>query len=151
MSAASSSNGPLAGKVAIVTGASRGIGAAIAHRLVDDGAKVVVNYSRSKDEAQAVVNALDEKVEAQASEPVAVAIQADVSSVAASKSLFEESVKAFGQVDLLVLNAGMMGNKTLPDVDEAFYDDHFNVNVKGPLFLVQAAQESLRPGACIVA
>ncbi|KAH8114235.1 NAD-binding protein [Phellopilus nigrolimitatus] len=105
---------PLAGKTALVTGSSRGIGAAIAHRLVEDGANVIVNYVNNAKAAKAV------------------------------------SLNAFGRLDILVLNAGIMGTKTLDELDEEFYDAHFNVNVKGPLFLVKAAAPYLQPGSRVV-
>ena len=74
------------------------------------------------------------------------AIQADLSSVQSAKTLFESAKQHFGNIDILVLNAGIMGSATLPDLDESYFDNHFNTNVKGPLFLVQAAESSLRPG-----
>ena len=141
MSAPTTTPGPLAGKVAIVTGASRGIGASIAHRLVTDGASVVVNYASSDKAAADLVAELNTQ-----RPDAAFAIKADVSSREAAKTLFEGAKAHFGEVDILVLNAGIMGNKTLPDVDEQYFDEHFNINVKGPLFLVQAAESSLKPG-----
>jgi 3-oxoacyl-[acyl-carrier protein] reductase len=76
----------------------------------------------------------------------AVPIKADVSTVASCKYLLDQTIKVFGKVDILVLNAGIMGSKVLADVDEQFFDDHFTVNVKGPLFLVQAAAPLMQSG-----
>ena len=91
----------LAGKVAVVTGASKGIGASIAEQLAADGASVVVNYASSKAGADKVVNAITAKG------GKAVAVQADVSSEADIKRLFAETKKAYGKVDILVNNAGI--------------------------------------------
>jgi 3-oxoacyl-[acyl-carrier protein] reductase len=132
---------PLAGKVALVTGSSRSIGAAIVKRLAHEGANVVVNYVSSARTANEVVDSINaERAGA------AIAIKADVSTVAGNQCLLGETVEAFGKVDIIVLNAGIMGNKTLADVDEKYYDDHMNINVKGPLFLVQAAAPLLKSG-----
>ncbi|KAI5123178.1 hypothetical protein M0805_003945 [Coniferiporia weirii] len=136
---------PLAGKIALVTGSSRGIGAAIAARLVDDGASVVVNYVNNAAAAEKVVTALNAKRSG-----AAVAVQADVSNVAQARALFEQSVAAFGRIDILVLNAGVMGTKPLADFDEEYYDTHFNTNVKGPLFLVKTAAPTLESGARVI-
>ncbi|KAI5123179.1 hypothetical protein M0805_003946 [Coniferiporia weirii] len=136
---------PLAGKIALVTGSSRGIGAAIAARLVDDGASVVVNYVNNAAAAEKVVTALNAKRSG-----AAVAVQADVSSVSQARALFEKSVAAFGRIDILVLNAGVMGMKPLADFDEEYYDTHFNTNVKGPLFLVKTAAPTLESGARVI-
>src|ERR1700719_3061114 len=91
----------LAGKVAVVTGASKGIGAAIAEHLAAEGASVVVNYASSKSGADAVVARIKRK------EGTALAVKADVSSAEAIRRLFAETKKAFGQVDILVNNAGI--------------------------------------------
>lgn len=69
-----------------------------------------------------------------------------MSSITEANFLLEETIKAFGQLDILVLNAGIMGSRTLADVDEQFYDHHMDVNVKGPLFLTKAAAPLLPPG-----
>ncbi|KII84801.1 hypothetical protein PLICRDRAFT_45606 [Plicaturopsis crispa FD-325 SS-3] len=122
----------LAGKVAIVTGSSRSIGASIAHRLASEGAKVIVNYVSNAAEADKVVAAINAQHAG-----AAVSVQADVSSVAGAQGLVDSTLKAFGKIDILVLNAGIMGAKVLNDVDEEFFDSHFNINVKGPLFLTK--------------
>lgn len=115
---------PLSGKVALVTGSSRGIGAAVAKRLAADGANVVVNYSGSAPAADAVVQELTA-----ARAGSAIAIRADVSTVKGNEELVAATLSAFGRIDVLVLNAGIMRNSTLPDIDEALYDQHFNINV----------------------
>ncbi|KAL5533455.1 hypothetical protein ACEPAF_5231 [Sanghuangporus sanghuang] len=140
-----STSQPLAGKIALITGSSRGIGAAIAHRLVLDGASVVVNYVNNAPAAQQVVSSLNAH-----RANSAVSVKADVSSPAQARFLYDETIKAFGRVDILILNAGIMGMKTLGETDEEFYDAHFNANVKGPLFLVKAAAPSLAPGSRII-
>lgn len=99
----------------------------------EQGAKVVVNYFGNVKAANEVVSTIE------ASGGSAIAVKADVSTVTGGQHLIDEAVKAFGRIDILVLNAGIMGSRLLADVDEAFYDEHFAVNVKGPLFLAKAA------------
>lgn len=128
-------------EIAVVTGSSRGIGAAIAKRLAQDGASVVINYASNEAAAKQVaddINAIRDGA--------AVIIKADVSTVESCKILLDKTLKAFGRIDILVLNAGVMGNKTLHQVDEKFFDESFLVNVKGPFFLVQAAEPHLKEG-----
>lgn len=134
---------PLAGKVAIVTGSSRSIGAAIARRLARDGASVVVNYKGNAGAAQEVVASI-----ASEGKGKAVAIQGDMTSLADAKRLIEEGVKAFGtgHLDILCLTAGLMGNAVLQDITEADFDAHFDINVKVPLFMTQAAVKYMGPG-----
>ncbi|KAI0043509.1 NAD(P)-binding protein [Auriscalpium vulgare] len=136
---------PLAGKVAIVTGSSRSIGASIAQRLASDGASVVVNYVNNAIAAESVVSAIHTEGKGKA-----ISIKADVSSVAGAKSLLDQSISAFGKLDILVLNAGVQSSTVLADVDEACYDSHFNVNVKGPLFLTQLAAPLIPSGGRII-
>lgn len=131
----------LASKVALVTGSSRGIGAAIAHRLVDDGASVVINYVSNENAAQHVVEALNFKRAG-----AAISVKADVSDSAQVQALLDQTVTAFGKLDIVVLNAGIMHLKTLADINESDYDAHFNTNVKGPLFLAKSAAPSLSTG-----
>lgn len=102
----------LSGKIAIVTGSSRGIGAAIASRLAQDGASVVVNYAGSADKAEEVVNTIE------ASGGRAVAVQADVGKLTAIARLFDETLEKFGKVDILVNNAGVQAYKLIADVTE---------------------------------
>lgn len=121
------------GKTAIVTGASRGIGRAIAGQLADLGAKVVVNYSRSAQEANAVVTQIKEKG------GEAVAIQADIGTVAGVQSLFQKTMEAFRKVDILINNAGIGVYKPIQEVTEEDFDKQFNLNVKGTFFACQQA------------
>lgn len=132
---------PLKGKVALVTGSSRSIGAAIAKRLAADGAYVVVNYNTNVAAADAVVQ------EIRSSTPgKAVAVQADMSSVADAEYLIEETLNHFGRIDILVLNAAKGETGLLNEIDEKLYEDHFNANVKTPLFMVQNVSRHMKPG-----
>ncbi|MFP7285733.1 SDR family oxidoreductase [Shouchella clausii] len=121
------------GKTAIVTGGSRGIGRAIASQLADLGAKVVVNYSRSAQEANAVVTQIKEKG------GEAVAIQADIATVPGVQSLFQKTMEAFRQVDILINNAGVGIYKPIQQVTEEDFDKQFHLNVKGTFFACQQA------------
>ena len=123
----------LKGKVAVVTGASKGIGAAIAEKLGGEGAKVVVNYARDKAGAEKVVG----KIKGTGGE--AIAIQADVSRSEDIKKLFAEAVKAFGSIDILVNNAGVYEFRPLESVDEDHFRKHFDLNVKGLLLVTKEA------------
>ena len=132
---------PLTDKVVIVTGASRGIGAAVAERLAADGATVVVNYNSSKSSADELV----ERINGQGNGK-AIAVKADMASLEDGKKLVEDSVKEFGRVDILVLNAALVIDGTLDDITEERFDKHFELNVKVPLFIVQAASKYMKPG-----
>jgi 3-oxoacyl-[acyl-carrier protein] reductase len=123
----------LEGKTAVVTGASRGIGAAIARRLGADGAAVVVNYAKSGQEAEAVA------ADIRKAGGRAKAFQADVSDPAQAKALIAASVKEFGRLDILVNNAGTAIFTPLEKVDEAQVKSQFDLNVNGPIFTTQAA------------
>ena len=123
----------LQGKVAVVTGASKGIGAAIAKKLGEAGASVVVNYSGDKAGAEKVVAAI---VKGGAK---AVAVQANVSKTADVKRLFAETVKAFGKVDILVNNAGVYEFRPLEVIDEEHFHRMFDTNVYGLLATTQEA------------
>lgn len=132
------------GKVAIITGASRGIGRSIAEQLAELGAKVVVNYSASSEEAKEVVEAIVKN------RGEALAIKADISNVSDVKMLFAETIKHFGQVDLLINNAGYMKNKLIKDVTETDFDKHFSINVKGTYFACQQAMNYMEDGGRII-
>ena len=129
----------LAGKVAVVTGASKGIGAAIAKSLGAEGASVVVNYSSSKDEAARVVNDITENGGR------AVAVKANLSKKAEIDQLFAETKKAFGQVDILVNNAGIYEFSPLEEVTEEHFHKQFNLNVLGLLLATQSAVRQFNP------
>jgi 3-oxoacyl-[acyl-carrier protein] reductase len=124
--------------VAIVTGSSRSIGAAIAKALGEQGARVIVNYAKDAIAAQEVVQSIK-----QGGNGDAVAVKADVSTLDGGKHLLQETVRIYGKLDILILNAGIMGSKPLEDVDEEFFDWHMQMNVKAPLFLAKAATEYL--------
>lgn len=134
----------LNGKVALVTGASRGIGRQVALQLAKAGAKVVVNYSSSRDKADEVVKTI-EQFGGQAA-----AIRADVSKVAEVEALFSETLERFGRVDILINNSGVMANVTISDVTEEIFDQHFALNVKGTYFACQQAMKHMAPGGTII-
>jgi 3-oxoacyl-[acyl-carrier protein] reductase len=138
------SDKPLAGKVALVTGASRGIGRAIAVRLAADGAKVVVNYGRSEREANEVV------AEIAKAGGAAAAVQADMGKPVEIPGLFATAVKAFGRLDILVNNAAVMQRTFLPDVTAELIDLHFNINVRGYLLAAKEAAALMTSGGCII-
>jgi glucose 1-dehydrogenase len=122
----------LAGKIALVTGSSQGIGAAIAVRLAEEGADVVINYHSHAGEADDVKN----KITALGRR--AVAIGADLGAVADVNKLINDGVTALGQIDILVNNAGVEKNASFWDVTEHDYDLVLNTNLKGPFFCTQA-------------
>jgi 3-oxoacyl-[acyl-carrier protein] reductase len=134
----------LKGKAAIVTGASRGIGAAIAEHLGREGASVVVNYVDSADKAKAVVK----RIEANGGK--AEAIQADVGKAADVQRLFEESVKQFGKVDILVNNAGIPLYKMVEEITEKEFDRIMAINVKGVFLTCKQAVRGMADGGRIV-
>ena len=123
----------LAGKVAVVTGASKGIGAAIAKRLADEGASVVVNYASSKEAADRVVAAIAAKG------GKAVAVQANMADKADIQRLFAETQRAFGRLDVLVNNAGVYEFAPLEEVTAEHFHRMFDLNVLGLLFASQEA------------
>jgi len=123
----------LTGRVAVVTGASKGIGAAIAKSLAAEGAAVVVNYSSSREGAERVVAEISGKG------GKAVAIHADVSKAADVRRLFDETQKAFGSLDVLVNNAGVYDFAPLEAVTEGEFNRQFGINVLGPILATQEA------------
>jgi glucose 1-dehydrogenase len=122
----------LAGKVALVTGSSQGIGAAVAVRLAQEGADVVINYRSHPETAEEV------KKQIEALGRRSVAIQADLSQVAAINKLIADSVDGLGQLDILVNNAGVEKNASFWEATETDYDFVLNTNLKGPFFATQA-------------
>ncbi|GAB3220919.1 SDR family NAD(P)-dependent oxidoreductase [Spirosoma arcticum] len=124
---------PLAGKVAVVTGASKGIGKAIALELAHQGVAVVVNYHNDETSAQAVVREISDKG------GQAVSFRADVGSVLEAQALIEQATRHFGRIDVLVNNAGVYELLPIETITEAHLEKHFETNVKGLLFATQAA------------
>ncbi|HMA51812.1 MAG TPA: SDR family oxidoreductase [Magnetospirillaceae bacterium] len=131
-------------KVAIVTGASRGIGAAIAERLAQDGFTVIVNYAGSAEPAEALIRKIEQAGGS------ALAAQADVTDPAAVKRLFDSAEAAFGGVDVLVNNAGIMENAPLADSSDEMFDRQIAVNLKGTFNGLREAARRLRDGGRIV-
>ncbi|MQX65708.1 SDR family oxidoreductase [Sinorhizobium meliloti] len=131
-------------KVAIVTGASRGIGAAIAARLASDGFTVVINYAGKAAAAEEVAG----KIEAAGGK--ALTAQADVSDPAAVRRLFATAEEAFGGVDLLVNNAGIMPLTTIAETGDAVFDRVIAVNLKGTFNTLREAAQRLRVGGRII-
>ena len=134
----------LTGKVAIVTGASKGIGAAIAKSLAADGASVVVNYASSKAGAEKVVAAIT------AAGGKAVAVGGDVSKAADAKGIIDAAIKNYGRIDILVNNSGVYEFAPIESVTEDSFHKLFNVNVLGLLLTTQAAVQYLKEGASII-
>lgn len=134
----------LTGKVALVTGASKGIGAAIAKSLAAQGAAVVVNYASSKSGADTVVAAIV------AAGGKAVAVQGDVSKAADAQAIVEASIKHYGRLDVLVNNSGVYEFAPLEAITEEHFHRQFNVNVLGLLLTTQAAAKHLGEGSSII-
>jgi 3-oxoacyl-[acyl-carrier protein] reductase len=135
----------LAGQVAVVTGASKGIGASIAKELAAEGASVVVNYASSKRDAERVVS------EITAAGGNAVAVQANVAKRAEIERLFAETKKTYGKLDILVNNAGVYEFRPLGDVNEDHFYRHFDLNVLGLILSSQEAAKLFGPeGGSIV-
>ena len=135
----------LTGKVAVVTGASKGIGAAIAKQLAAEGAAVVVNYSSSKEGADRVVSEITKNG------GKAIAVKANVAKQSEIDHLFAESRKAFGPIDVLVNNAGIYEFSPLENVTEEHFHKQFNLNVLGLILTSQAAVKNFNPaGGSIV-
>ncbi|KAF9572817.1 hypothetical protein EC968_009456 [Mortierella alpina] len=136
-------------RVAIVTGASRGIGRGIALRLARDGFNVVVNYQSSSAKAQEVVDEIASLPVAHSEKDVkhqhvrAIAVQADIGKMEDAQRLLQDTIISFGRLDILVLNAARIQLLTIRDLTEQAYLDAFDTNVKGPLFLSKIAQPHL--------
>ena len=134
----------LTGKVAVVTGASKGIGAAIAKSLAAEGASVVVNYSSSKAGAEAVVAAIT------SAGGKAIAVQGDVSKAAEAEGLIEAAVKNYGRLDILVNNSGVYEFAPIEAITEESFHRLFNINVLGLLLTTQAAVKHIGEGGSII-
>jgi 3-oxoacyl-[acyl-carrier protein] reductase len=134
----------LANKVALVTGGSRGIGAAIAKRLAADGASVAITYSKGADAAASVVNAIE------GAGGEAIAIQADAADADAVKSAVEKAVAKFGRLDVLVNNAGTAIPKTFEETTQKEMDRVLDINVRGVFVATQAALKHMKDGGRII-
>ncbi|MBM0107846.1 SDR family oxidoreductase [Steroidobacter sp. S1-65] len=131
-------------RTAIVTGASRGIGAAIAQRLAADGFNVVVNYAGSAADPEALIERI------RAGGGSARAARADVSNPTAVRAMFDEAEQVFGGIDVLVNNAGIMQLELIADADDALFDRHVAVNLKGVFNGMREAARRLRSGGRII-
>ncbi|ASK29228.1 3-ketoacyl-ACP reductase [Chryseobacterium sp. T16E-39] len=134
----------LSGKVVLVTGASKGIGAEVAKRLGEANAKVIVNFAGSKAEADDVVNSIKEKG------GDAIAVQADVSKTEDVQSLFDQAIAHYGRVDVLINNAGVMITKTIQETTDEEFDRQFNINVKGVFNTLREAATKLADNGTII-
>ena len=131
-------------KVALVTGASRGIGAAVARRLAHDGFSVVINYASSSSEADALV------AELRAAGAQAIAVKADVARADEVRRMFETSEQQLGKVDVLVNNAGVLKTVPLADTSDALFDQTININLRGTFNTLREAAARLNDGGRIV-
>ncbi|MFL9960866.1 glucose 1-dehydrogenase [Paraburkholderia sediminicola] len=134
----------LTGKVAVVTGGSKGIGAAIAKALAAQGASVVVNYASSKAGADSVVDAITR------AGGKAVAVAGDVSKAADAKRIIDTAVETYGRLDILVNNSGVYEFAPIEEITEEHFHKHFNVNVLGLLLTTQAGVKHLGEGGSVV-
>jgi 3-oxoacyl-[acyl-carrier protein] reductase len=134
----------LTGKVAIVTGSSRGIGRAIAEQLAELGADVVINYASSPDKAEQVADIARQKGVR------AITVQADLARKEDVERLFSETISQLGKVDILINNAGIMKTTPLADVTEEEFDQQFAINVKGTFFACQQALKHMQNQGRIV-
>jgi 3-oxoacyl-[acyl-carrier protein] reductase len=131
-------------KVALVTGASRGIGMAVAERLARDGFQMIINYSENAGPAESLARKLEE------AGGHAIAVKADISDPNAVRQMFEAAEAAFGGVDVLVNNAGIMTLASIAETDDASFDRHIAVNLKGTFNTLREAAKRLRNGGRIV-
>ena len=135
---------PVEQKVALVTGGSRGIGAAIVERLAKDGFTVIVNYARSADEADELVRKIEQ------AGGRAISAQADVSDAVSVRKMFDSAEQAFGGIDVLVNNAGIMTLSTIADTDDETFDRLIDTNLKGTFNTLREAAKRLRNGGRVI-
>ncbi|HWZ02237.1 MAG TPA: SDR family oxidoreductase [Mucilaginibacter sp.] len=131
-------------KVILVTGASRGIGAAVARKLAEAGAKVIVNYAGDRDAAAEVVNAI------KANGGEAIALQADVSNSTEVAAMFDAAIAHYGRIDVLVNNAGIMITKLIKDTNDDDFTRQFDVNVRGTFNTLREAATKLADNGSII-
>jgi 3-oxoacyl-[acyl-carrier protein] reductase len=131
-------------KVVLVTGASRGIGAAVAKRIAAEGAKVIINYAGSKDEADQTVQTIKD------AGSDAIAVKADVSKASEVAALFDAAIAHFGKIDVLVNNAGIMITKLLKDTTDEDFTRQFDINVRGTFNTLREAATKLADGGSII-
>ena len=134
----------LTGKVAVVTGASKGIGAGIAKALATEGASVVVNYASSKEGADKIVDEISK------AGGKAVAVGGDVSKAAEAKGIIDAAIQHFGKLDVLVNNSGVYEFAPLEEITEEGFHRLFNINVLGLLLVTQAAAKHMTEGGSII-
>ncbi len=134
----------LSGKIALVTGSSRGIGRAMAERLSREGASVAINYVNNSNSAREVVAGIETAGGA------AIALQGDVSKLEDIQGLFDQTIEHFGRLDVLINNAGIRISKNVADIKEAEFDRLFAINVKGTFFACQQAARRLSDGGKII-
>jgi 3-oxoacyl-[acyl-carrier protein] reductase len=132
-------------KTAIVTGASRGIGRAVAMRLAHDGFAVVVNYASNADQAEAVLAAIE------SAGGRAISLKADISNTADVERLFEETLKAFGKLDVVVNNSGIMPLSPIGKGDVELFDKVIGTNLRGTFLVLAQAAQNVAPGGRIIA
>lgn len=131
---------PLSGKVAVITGASKGIGKATALALATQGASVIINYNSDANAANEVVKSIGK---------TALAVKADVSTVTGVEELVQATIKHFGKIDILIPNAGILPMKDLEHTTEQDFDSAFTLNVKGPYFLAQVCMHASFSLLCV--
>ncbi|SDR09509.1 3-oxoacyl-[acyl-carrier protein] reductase [Chryseobacterium soldanellicola] len=134
----------LSNKVVLVTGASKGIGAEVAKKIAEAGAKVIVNFAGSKADADNVVEEIKKKG------GDAIVVQADVSKPEDVKSLFDQSIAHYGRIDVLINNAGIMITKTIQETTDEDFDRHFSINVKGVFNTLREAATKLADNGSII-
>lgn len=134
----------LSGKIALVTGSSRGIGRAMAERLSCEGASVAINYVNNSNSAREVVAGIE------TADGAAIALQGDVSKLEDIQGLFDQTIEHFGRLDVLINNAGIRISKNVADITEAEFDRLFAINVKGTFFACQQAARRLSDGGKII-